>query len=433
MMTNATNKIIEIIRPLATGGFPLYWLNNELKSDIDFAGFKKCYLLSTGNKGYSLPCDECPSNCPREIRDFSDGTVEALCRKDFAEPIILSAKNRIIWQLNKDAFHEKICELLNISHVKPDTPECLHTWRIGEQISSGSYIPVYISYPTDKGKLKITVEHLISANANNSFMLITPHRRFVQGDVDSRLKHKGVTYQAMEHFLEYLDNDFVLSGMAVNPETHSPVNNIQANNIFRRGAGQWEVRFKGGKIFPVPDLLGASYLNQLLSKPGEVQTAFNVICGATIDTSSRFISLHEAIESGFNITKNETPSGFQEALDWQAIKEYRSEILKLKEQESGLIEENNTTELVQVQNDIERIEQELKRSLGLGGKAKNLDKKPKNYADKLRNSIKRVIGAIKERNEPLAEHLEQNIGYGNNPIYRSTEIKWETEPNKIKI
>lgn len=417
---------------MATGGFPLYWLHNELKSDIDFAGFKKRYLLSTGNKGYSLPCYECQSKCPREIRDFSDGTVEALCRKNFAEPIILSAKNRIIWQLNKDVFHKKICALLSVSFVKPYKPECLHTWRIGEQISSGNYIPVYISYPADKDKLKITIKHLIAANANNSFMLISPHRRFVQGDVDSRLKQKNVTYQAMEHFLEYQDDDFVLSGIAVNPETHSPVSIVQANNIFRRGAGQWEVRFKGGEIFPVPDLLGAAYLNQLFKTPGKPQTAFNVICGATIDTSSRFISLHEAIESGLNITKNEIPSGFQEALDWQAIKEYRSEILKLKEQESKLIEKNNSTELVQVQSDIERIEQELKRSLGLGDKAKNLNKKPKNYADKLRNSIKRVITAIKDRNEFLAEHLEKYIGYGNNPIYRSTEIKWETEPNKIK-
>ncbi len=204
------------------------------------------------------------------------------------------------------------------------------------------------------------------------------------------------------------------------------------DNIFRRCGGGWQVRFKGQNVFTVLPWLGASYIQYVLSSPGETRPAIDIVCSTAIDFCDHAVSAHEAIEAGLQSASNPMLTSLGDISDWKAVKEYRAEANELLVDIEKARADNNNVLVQQLEKDIAMIVSKVNEAVGIGGKLKQAKDKRKNIRDSFRNNVKRVIEKqIKDTDPALAEHLTKTIMFGNAPRYMPEDgLAWETRPVK---
>jgi len=202
------------------------------------------------------------------------------------------------------------------------------------------------------------------------------------------------------------------------------------DNIFRRKGAAWQVRFNGGHDFIILPTKGAEYLCSLLGRPDEVIPIVELVCGATIDHCNHMVDIHDAIENGLNVSRdNPIFKSIDKVADWEAIKNYRNALAERQADLERAKDDNSTVDIKQCEDDITFIMGKINEAIGAGKGLKNAQNKRKNLTDAMRNAVNAVVEKISETDKEFAAHLTEAISFGYMPSYRpSKPISWEIRP-----
>lgn len=101
-----------------------------------------------------------------------------------------------------------------------------------------------------------------------------------------------------------------------------------------------------------------------------------------------------------------------EALDGRAIAGYRQRLAELREDQAEAEAMNDAGRLARVRAEIEALEQELARGVGLGGRARRSDSTVEKARVNVRQRLQDAIARIAEHDAALGKHLGQAIRTG---------------------
>lgn len=199
------------------------------------------------------------------------------------------------------------------------------------------------------------------------------------------------------------------SGLGRPPEAESSDSTPQAG-VFALTGEYWTVGC-GGVVCSLRHTLGLSYLQRLLQNPGEELHALDLLMGPEAvgpEPGSR----EEAILRQAEDVVARRSSDLGPMLDTRAKQEFRSRLLELGEELEDLREKGAYERAEEVAAEIESIQRELVRALGLGGR----DRRAGSEAEKARINVTRAIRAaiqrISDHHEALGKLLEESIRTG---------------------
>jgi hypothetical protein len=115
----------------------------------------------------------------------------------------------------------------------------------------------------------------------------------------------------------------------------------------------------------------------------------------------------------------------QECSDTRALQQYRQKLSALND-EIDLARANNdlgTSEKLQIERD--QILEHLKSDIGLAGRSRVFSNERERARKSVSSAIDKAIGAIKDQDPILAEHLRNNIETGYKFSYRDTHTPWQ--------
>lgn len=193
------------------------------------------------------------------------------------------------------------------------------------------------------------------------------------------------------------------------PHVRPLPNQAMPPHTFLRKGQAWLVRFDGGKDFILLPTKGAAYLQLLLSNP---RTVFKVT------------------DLVFQVAK--TPAEFilgdsGPMLDKEAQTAYRAKHGDLQEELAEAERNNDLGQQAKLRSEIEWLEGEAKKAVGLGGRARKLDDVRDRVRKSFRAAIRRVVEEIAKCDKVLAAHLKPpRLKCGWNPSYNPpADIAWD--------
>jgi hypothetical protein len=159
----------------------------------------------------------------------------------------------------------------------------------------------------------------------------------------------------------------------------------------------WSVRH-AGKTFHLRDTRGLHMLETLLKSPGQEFHALDLSGGGG----------EAAVDSG--------DAG--ELLDDTARARYRARAADLREQLEEAEGHNDKGRTARLRAELEFLEDELKRALGLGGKARRSASASERARVNVQRRIKEVLKKIEENDSLLGQHLAWAVKTGTFCSYR---------------
>ncbi len=179
--------------------------------------------------------------------------------------------------------------------------------------------------------------------------------------------------------------------------------------IFARNGEYWTIGYLG-TTFSLRDLKGLRYLQRLVRHPGEEFHALDLLSEPGTSAPTETADADSLVgEPNVNI------GGLGDAgpmLDARAKQEYRRRLLELREQVEDLRERGDHERALEVESEIEFLEREIVRAVGLGGR----DRRAGSASERARLNVTRAIRAafqkIAEHDASLGKLLERSIRTG---------------------
>ena len=185
----------------------------------------------------------------------------------------------------------------------------------------------------------------------------------------------------------------------------------------------WSLGY-GGPTFPLKDLKGLGYIQRLLQHPGEEFHSLDLLSGTTHHAESGPLTLERT--EGTDAVGGLGDSG--EMLDAQAKQEYKSQLRELNQELEEERERGNDERVEQLKSDIDFINRELARAVGLGGR----DRRAGSASERARLNVKRAISGalqkISEQQASMAELLDRSIKTGSFCSYApdpQDQVTWQ--------
>ncbi|MCR9094566.1 MAG: AAA family ATPase [bacterium] len=193
---------------------------------------------------------------------------------------------------------------------------------------------------------------------------------------------------------------------------------------FARGAYSWQLSFAGDD-FELPDTKGLAYLHQLLATPDrEIHVLDLVAAEEGAAPAARFEGSGEA-DAGSVLVETEW-----ESVDDQALAAYRDRLRRLAEDRAAAESARDLGRLEAIDEEAVRIEDELRRVTGLGGRARPAGSSVEKARKSVYNRIRAAISRIEVHSPALARHLERSVTTGRSCVYRPEQaIEWTLEPD----
>ena len=177
--------------------------------------------------------------------------------------------------------------------------------------------------------------------------------------------------------------------------------------VFAVRGDYWSLGY-GGPTFPLKDLKGLSYIQRLLQHPGEEFHSLDLLTGTTLHAESGPLTL--ARTEGTDAVGGLGDSG--EMLDAQAKQAYKRKLRELEEELEDEREGGNAERAERLKSDIDFINRELARAVGLGGR----DRRAGSASERARLNVKRAITGslqkISEQQASMGELLDRSIKTG---------------------
>lgn len=176
--------------------------------------------------------------------------------------------------------------------------------------------------------------------------------------------------------------------------------------LLRRTARDGWTVLAGGNRIQLPELVGLRYLSRLLERPGEYVSAVD-LCAAGVTDGRR-----------------------QTVLDDAAARAYRQRVRLL---DAALDEADATGDAERARRLVEErdaVAGELRRALGLGGRARTFAASPERARTAVRKAVKRALDAIDEADPRLGAELRAHVSTGFECCYGrpgSQARRWSVE------
>jgi hypothetical protein len=178
--------------------------------------------------------------------------------------------------------------------------------------------------------------------------------------------------------------------------------------IFARTGEYWTISFAGAG-FSLKDIKGFHYIERLLKHPGEEFHVLDLVSDSGTRKNSEIDTTSVLREPTLSISRL-GDSG--EMLDARAKQEYKHRLAELREEFEELRERGAHERAAKVESEIEILERELVRAVGLGGR----DRRAGSAAERARLNVTRLIRTglqkISEHNRTLGELLDRSIKTG---------------------
>jgi len=178
---------------------------------------------------------------------------------------------------------------------------------------------------------------------------------------------------------------------------------------FVRSGSYWTIAY-GGLTFSVKDMKGIAYIHRLLQRPYEKFHALDLLGWQTAGAGSEICGPEKsALPTGVSI------GGLGDAgpmLDTQAKREYRRRLHELKEELEELRKRGDTERGEKVEAEIDFIEREIIRAVGLGGRDRRTGSAAERARLNVTRTIKIALQKISEQHAGLGELLETSIKTG---------------------
>lgn len=262
--------------------------------------------------------------------------------------------------------------------------------------------PVYFGAALDTDSLCEIVDLISGRHQQRTFLMLIPTRDNTNERVNAVLsRSNGQLITCDEIFRLTADGEFHVS-----PASKSSIGEMfgvkPSGNIFKRnGQGDWTIAF-GGESMPVKHVSGLSYIAILLGSPG---VDFRVQ-----DLDERVTGVNSAHTKGTSDPLS-TPEAIQQI----------NERLEDARDELRSAERNNDLGTIEArQHEIDELEQEKRRSTGLGGKIRTTSELEKMRKRVARN-IETAIKSISKQDKQLGNHLDRFIDRGLELSYRPNE------------
>jgi len=212
--------------------------------------------------------------------------------------------------------------------------------------------------------------------------------------------------------------------------SHTPA---AQTGTFAQNGEFWTISY-GGESFSLKEVKGLSYLQLLLQHPNEEFHALDLMRGPGMGTLTDGSAVAAVAPSNGLSIGGVGDAG--EMLDAQAKREYRRRLGELRTELAELREHGDGVRGEAVEAELDFIERELVRAVGLGGR----DRRAGSAAERARLNVTRAIRSalqkITERHAILGELLESSVKTGLFSVYAprpANKIAWrfsleETEP-----
>ena len=179
--------------------------------------------------------------------------------------------------------------------------------------------------------------------------------------------------------------------------------------LFARTGDYWTMSYAGETI-TLKDIKGLTYIQRLLQRPGEEFHAADLLGGSTVGVDSEISSAEEhSLPTGVSIR------GLGDAgamLDAQAKQEYRRRLGELREELAELRERGDHERGEKVETEIDFIEREIVRAVGLGGRARRAGSVDERARLNVTRAIKSALQRIAAHHVALGELLQSSIKTG---------------------
>jgi hypothetical protein len=172
--------------------------------------------------------------------------------------------------------------------------------------------------------------------------------------------------------------------------------------VFRREGQYWTVAY-AGRTARLHDLRGLHYIADLLASPGREFHALDLLT-AHSSAGPREIGAHEleGVSSGAS----------EPILDARAKEEYRRRLRDLDEDLEEARSWHDAERVSKLEAEVDAITDELRRSVGLGGRDRQMLSPAERARVSVTKAIKAAIRAVEQECPAMGEHLEAAIRTG---------------------
>ncbi len=213
----------------------------------------------------------------------------------------------------------------------------------------------------------------------------------------------------------------------------------EPDSYFWRRDTVWEIRFQGSKRVPLHQHhTGLAYLHFLVSHQQRTFSAHQILATASppivLAATKNVISAEEIKSGGYAVTDGPPITDGGAMLDDKAIRNYKNQLAKLREERADAEESNDLPLQLRLDEQKHEILAALARSQGKGGRGRKMQDKAKNQRDAVRNNVNRAIEEIRQKLPALAAHFDEpgclKLG-GSNSYAPKRWVKWRlrSEPD----
>lgn len=180
------------------------------------------------------------------------------------------------------------------------------------------------------------------------------------------------------------------------------------DRIFKRQGKTWLVVYDGVPK-SVGDMVGMTYIRQLLQNPGQDVHAATMRSSAAGETNTPILG-----SAG-------------EVLDPQALREYRDRIAEIDEELAEAEANNDLGRKESLNEERAALYAEVGRATGLHGKNREASSDREKARQAVSAAIHRALRAIKKEHEPLWQHLQNSLKIGEFLSYQPDQpTSWTT-------
>lgn len=274
-----------------------------------------------------------------------------------------------------------------------EIPGLSNAYQLGHlPIEYGGH-PIYFGAALDSQILCEIIDTLSARIHQRSFLLMVPTRSNINGRVNTVLDRANGQLVSCDEIFNLTDD----KNLYVSPTAKSAIGEMfgvkPSGNIFKRnGQGDWTVAFDGDSI-PVKHVTGLSYIAILLGSPG---IEFRVQ-----DLVERVTGINSAHTKGIS-DPLATP---------EAIRKINDRLEDAFDELQTAQRNNDLGTIESRQHEIETLEQEKRRCIGLSGKIRS-NSELRKMTKRVTRNIETAIKSISKQNKQLGNHLDRFIDRG---------------------
>lgn len=194
------------------------------------------------------------------------------------------------------------------------------------------------------------------------------------------------------------------------PEAPSSPSSIEAmEGVLLREGEYWTMGWQG-EVFRLKDALGLRYLSRLLAAPGEELHCADLFAGASAGSSGTPAPQPRA-EMDLAV-RGAMDEDAGEMLDPQAKEAYRARLRDLQEEIAEAESFNDTGRLERARTEMEALQAELSRGVGLGGRDRKASSRKEQARLSVTRAIRSVLRKVQKESPELGQHLSATVKTG---------------------